>query len=170
MRKTQPTSLPSLPLHHPSSTGNDPLRSSAPTHEHFPACPFPSAPKPLQHRFPYFFSLDGRSPVSHPTCEVPFPPRRSGEYRKGMMPARPLYQGGCGSVWDPEPSKERVGDWGGPATVWSLLCVAETRATRPNGEWGYNTCRQCWGTSAQRRCHPEEALYLPTFSHLFDCQ
>ena len=121
-------------------------------------------------RFPYFFSLDGRSPVSHPTCEVPFPPRRSGEYRKGMIPARPLYQGGCGSVWDPEPSKERVGDWGGPATVWSLLCVAETRATRPNGEWGYSTRRQCWATSAQRRCHPEEALYLPTFSHLFDCQ
>jgi hypothetical protein len=28
----------------------------------------------------------------------------------------------------------------------------------------------CWATSAQRRCHPEEALYLPTFSHLFDCQ
>jgi hypothetical protein len=42
-----------------------------------------------------------------------------------MIPARPLYQGGCGSVWDPEPSKERVGDWGGPATVWSLVCVAE---------------------------------------------
>ena len=75
-----------------------------------------------------------------------------------------------GSVWDHEPSKERVGDWGGPATVWSLLCVAETRATRPNGEWGYSTRRQCWATSAQRRCHPEEALYLPTFSHLFDCQ
>ena len=43
-----------------------------------------------------------------------------------------------GNLWqplgnrDPEPSKERVGDWGGPATVWSLLCVAETRATRPN--------------------------------------
>ena len=49
-------------------------------------------------------------------------------------------------------------------------CVAETRATRPNGEWGYSTRRQCWATSAQRRCHPEEALYLPTFSHLFDCQ
>ena len=28
----------------------------------------------------------------------------------------------------------------------------------------------CWATSAQRRCPPEEALYLPTFSHLFDCQ
>ena len=100
--------------------------------------------------------------MSHPTCEVPFPPRRSGEYRKGMIPARPLYQGGCGSVWDPEPSKERVGDWsywGGPATVWSLLCAAETRATRPNGEWGYSTRRQCWANSAQRRCHPEEAVY-----------
>jgi len=24
----------------------------------------------------------------------------------------------------------------------------------------------CWATSAQRRCHPEEALYLPTSSHL----
>ena len=23
-----------------------------------------------------------------------------------------------------------------------------------------------WATSAQRRCHPQEALYLPTFSHL----
>ena len=76
--------------------------------------------------------------MSQPTCEVPFPPRRSGEYRKGVIQARPLYQGVWGPVWDPEPSKERVGDWGGP--VWSLLCVAE------------------------------EALYLPTFSHLFDCQ
>ena len=55
-------------------------------------------------------------------------------------------------------------------TVWSLLCVAESRATRPNGEWEYSTGRQCWATSAQRRCHPEEALYLPTFSHLFDRQ
>jgi hypothetical protein len=69
--------------------------------------------------------------VSQPTYEVPFLPR---------IQARPLYQRGWGSVWDPEPSKERVGDGGGPATVWSLLCVAE------------------------------EALYLPTFSHLFDCQ
>ena len=24
----------------------------------------------------------------------------------------------------------------------------------------------CWAPSAQTRCHPEEALYLPTFSHL----
>jgi hypothetical protein len=41
------------------------------------------------------------------------------------------------------------------------------RATRPNREWGYSTRRQCWATSAQRRCHPEEALYLRTFSDRF---
>jgi len=46
-----------------------------------------------------FFPWDGRSPVSHPTCEVPFPPGRSGEYRKGMTPARPLYQDVRGSGW-----------------------------------------------------------------------
>jgi hypothetical protein len=45
------------------------------------------------------------------------------------------------SVWDPETSRERIGDWGGPETVWALLCVAERRATRPNGEWGYSTRR-----------------------------
>ena len=28
----------------------------------------------------------------------------------------------------------------------------------------------CWATSAQRRCHPKEVLYLPTFSHLSGCQ
>jgi hypothetical protein len=44
------------------------------------------------------FFPDGRSPVSHTTCEVHFPPRRSGEYRKGMIPARPLYQGGWGGI------------------------------------------------------------------------
>ena len=59
---------------------------------------------------------DGRSPGSHPTCDVPFPPRRSGENRKRMIPGRPLCQGiGLGSG----PSSERVGDWGGPA-VWAL--------------------------------------------------
>ena len=37
--------------------------------------------------------------------------RRSGD-RKGMIPARPLYQGVGASVWDPELSKERVDDSG----------------------------------------------------------
>jgi len=60
--------------------------------------------------------------MAGPTCDVPFPPRRPGEYRKWMIPARPLYQGVGGSVWDPKPSRERVGDWGGPETVWALVC------------------------------------------------
>ena len=59
-----------------------------------------------------------------------------------MMPARPLYyQGVRGLAWDSEPSRERVGDLGGPKTILALLCVAETRATRPNEEWGYSTRR-----------------------------
>jgi hypothetical protein len=31
---------------------------------------------------------------------------------------------------------------------------------------GIGFAATCWSTSAQRRCHPKEALYLPTFSHL----
>ncbi len=77
-----------------------------------------------------FSPLDGRSPVSHPTCDVPFPPRRSGEHRKGTIPARPY-------------------------------------ATRTNGEWGYSTRNLCWATCAQGRCHPKEALYLPTFTVIY---
>jgi hypothetical protein len=88
-----------------------------------------------------FFPWDGRSPVSHPTCDVPFPPGRTGEHRKGMISARPLYYGVRRSVWDPETSRERIGDWSGPETVLTLLCVAERRATRTNGEWRYSTRR-----------------------------
>ncbi len=53
-----------------------------------------------------------------------------------MIPARPLYHGVRRSVWDLETSRERVGEWGGPETVWALMCVAERRASRPHGEWG----------------------------------
>jgi hypothetical protein len=60
----------------------------------------------------------------------------SAEYRKGVIPARPLYQGVRGSVWDPEPSKERVGDWGGPETVWALLCVAAKACHKANRRVG----------------------------------
>jgi hypothetical protein len=49
-----------------------------------------------------FFPWDGRSPVSHPTCDVPFPPTRTGRYWKGMISARPSYQGVRRSVCDPE--------------------------------------------------------------------
>ncbi len=38
------------------------------------------------------FPWDCMSPFSHHTNDVPFPPRRAGEYRKGMISARPLHQ------------------------------------------------------------------------------
>ena len=37
-----------------------------------------------------FFSVGLQSPVSHPVCDVPFPPRRTGRYRKGMISAHTL--------------------------------------------------------------------------------
>ena len=77
---------------------------------------------------------DGRSPVSHPTCDVPFPPRRSGRYRKGMISAHSSCQGvrigldpetfapGQTSRAEARPtgravSRERLGDWDGPMAV-----------------------------------------------------
>jgi len=105
--------------------------------------------------------------VSHPTCDVPFPPRRPGKYWKGMIPARPLYQEFRRSVWDPETSRERVGDWGGPETDWALLCVAERRTTRLNGEWGYSTRRHMLGPERPEAVSPERGVVLTDIhSHL----
>jgi hypothetical protein len=89
-----------------------------------------------------FSPWDGRSPVSHPTCDVLFPPRRTGSYRKGIISyrkgiisAHPSYRGVRRSVWDLETfapghtsraearptgravSGERLGDWDGPMAV-----------------------------------------------------
>jgi hypothetical protein len=117
-----------------------------------------------------FSPLDVSSPVSHPMCDVPFPPRRCGEYRKGMIPARTLYQGVRGSVWDPEPSRERVCDWGGPETVSVLLCVAEKRATRPKGERGYSTRRHMLGPDRPEAVSPGRAVVLTDIHSFIDCQ
>ena len=76
---------------------------------------------------------------------------------KGMIPAR---QGVRGSVWDPEPSKERVGDWGGPETVSALLCVAERRATRPDGEWGSSTRHHMLGHERPEAVSPARGNVL----------
>jgi hypothetical protein len=59
---------------------------------------------------------------------------------EGNDPGPPVVPGGQGIGLG-----EWVGDWGGPETVWSLLCVAERRATRPNGEWGYSARRHMLG-------------------------
>jgi hypothetical protein len=36
-------------------------------------------------------------------------------------PPTPLPSPSRRSVWDPETSRERIGDWGGPETVWALF-------------------------------------------------
>ena len=98
-----------------------------------------------------FSPWDGRSPVSHPTRHVPFPPRRTGEDWKGMIPARPLYPGVWESVWDPEPPS----------------CVLPKGVPQGQTESGVIVLPPYAGPRAPNsRCHPAEALYLPTFSHL----
>ena len=93
-----------------------------------------------------------------------------GEYWNGLVPARPLYQGVRKSVGDPETSRERVSDWGGPATVWALLCVAERRATRPNGEWGYITRCHMLGPERLEVVSPERGVVLTDLQSFIDCQ
>ena len=112
-----------------------------------------------------FFPWNGRSPVSHPTCEVP------ANIGKGWSRLARCTRVSGDRFGIPNPRKS------GSVIVADrqrsgLSCVLLKRVPqgRTNGEWGYSTRRQCWATSAQRRCHPQEALYLPTFSHLFDCQ
>jgi hypothetical protein len=66
----------------------------------------------------------------HPTCDIPFPPRRTGIYWKGMISARPVVPEGeeicLGSRTleraEARPtghavSKERLGDWDGQMDV-----------------------------------------------------
>jgi hypothetical protein len=52
-----------------------------------------------------------------------------------------------------------------PASLWALLCVAERRATRPNGEWRYSTCRHMLEPERPEAVLPDRALCLPTLSH-----
>ena len=51
-----------------------------------------------------FFPGPAGHPCSIPMCDIPFPPRSGGIQWKGMISARPLYQGGTRSAWDPKTS------------------------------------------------------------------
>ena len=54
-----------------------------------------------------------------------------------------------------------LGDWDGPETVWArLLCVAERRTTRPNGEWGYSTRRHMLGHGRTEAVSPARGVVL----------
>ena len=55
-------------------------------------------------------------------------------------------------------------------STWYLPKVKRARACARAGG-GFLSLQTSRGVVlAERRCHPEEALYLPIFSHLLDCQ
>jgi hypothetical protein len=110
---------------------------------------------------------DVSSPVSHPTCDVPFPPRRPGEYWKGMFPARPLYQGVRDRFGIPKPRQSgsvigRTGDGLGP-----LVCC---RKAWPNGEWGYSTRRHLLGPERPEAVSPGRGVVLTDLQSSIDHQ
>ena len=85
-------------------------------------------------RSPYFFPWHAGHPcltLRATSLSLPGDPANIG---KGSRPARCTRARGLGS--NPRESGSVIG---ADRTVWALLCVAETRATRPNGEWGYST-------------------------------
>ena len=108
------------------------------------------------------FPCDFRSPVSHPTCDVPFPPRRPGEYWEGVFRPASCTRG-SGDPSQFRISREWVGDWGGPETVWALLCVTVLSKGVPHGQteslrvikkWVGQFCvlsRNGWGKEEKRR-------------------
>ena len=69
-----------------------------------------------------------------------------------------------------QPSREQVCDWGGPETVWALLCVAERHATRLNGEWGISTRRHMLGHERPEALSPGTGVVLPDLQSSIDCQ
>ena len=51
-----------------------------------------------------------------------------------------------------------------------LLCVAERRATRPNGEWGYSTRRHMLGPERPEAVSPARGVVLTDLQSSIDCQ
>ena len=93
---------------------------------------------------------------SRPTCDVPFPPRRPGEYWQLMFPARPLYRapGGQG-IGLGSRTFERAS---GPSCV---LPKGVQQGQTESG--GIVLAVICWAPSAQRRCHPTgRCTYRPS--------
>jgi len=98
-------------------------------------------------RSPYFTRVP-------PYVRRAFSSKETGEYRKGTFPARPLYQGVRGSVW------ERGSEIGADRRRSGPSCVLPKGVPQGQTEsGGIVLAAICWATSAQRRCHPEETLY-----------
>ena len=84
---------------------------------------------------------------------------------RGGMLGSGVAQGVRRSVWDSETSRERIGDWGGPETVWAFSCAAARRGL-PQGQTasgGIELAVICWSPSAQGRCDPTgRCAYRPS--------
>ena len=136
--------------------------------------------------------------MSHPTCDVPFPPRRTRESGDRFGIPKPRESGsvigadrrrfGPSSECPAPPpgrlrpqlrhqrhvSSSSLGPH--PGVLFSSCSRAGRRAcacVSPKGvPQGQTECGGIvlaaiyWAPSAQRRCHPEEAFFLPTFSNL----
>jgi len=120
---------------------------------------------------PRSFPPGTAGPFSHPTCDVPFPPRRPGEYWKGVIPARPLYQGVRGSVWDPEPSRERVGDSVGRSGdgLGPRVCCRKA-CHKAKREEGCSTRRHMLGPERPEVVSPGRGVVLTDLQSSIDCQ
>ena len=85
---------------------------------------------------------------------------------EGNDPGPPVVPGGQGIGLGSEPSRERV-VIGVPRRRSGPPCVLPKGVPQGQTEsGGIVLAAICWATRAQRRCHPHEALYFPTFSHL----
>jgi hypothetical protein len=86
-----------------------------------------------------------------------------------VIPFRPLYQGSRRSVWIPNP-RESGAEIGADRRRSGPSCVLPKDVQQGRGQTeseGIVLAAICWAPSAQRRCHPKEALYLPTFTVIY---
>ena len=78
-------------------------------------------------------------------------------------------QGVRGSVWDPETEREReththtqrerVGDWGGPETVWASNCMLPKGVPQGQTESGVIVLAAiCWAREREREIERKESI------------
>jgi hypothetical protein len=79
----------------------------------------------LYERGPHTRASRYEAGICFSTLSLQSPPRCKGKMSVIAPRMGVLFQINFLSLdWDPETSRERVSDWGGPETVWALVCVA----------------------------------------------
>jgi hypothetical protein len=117
-------------------------------------------------RCPYFFSLGWQVTRVSPYGRGPFPSKEIRRISERDDPGPPVVPGGLtglGSVWDPEPSKERVGDWGGPERSGPSCVLPKGVPQSQTESGGILLAAICWATSAPRK---RRCTYRPSVIYL----